>query len=373
MRMLGAKRMIAAIGVALVGAAVAAAVSCEVRLDSELKGPATFEVTLREGETGSAEQPLAFSSQPLTYLLDVRAVDGDGSTADWFSGEVHLDLQPRGKLSSGQTRWLEVSEGIAEGVEVSVEKIHSTASIWVEDTGSEERPGGYATGLSPTLHFRHPTIRNAQESGMHLGSGLRGEFAEIDLEGRTAVVTGVSRDGFYVTDTSEPDLFYSSVYVYSFSRPDVEIGDRIAELRGTVDEFFGFTELGFPSWKAQGTADLPDAVRIDAQLLADDDSMEPYESALVEVTNVEVCPVAEGYHTYGQWKVLVDPAGDCSSGEGAINVVSAYTAPEIDPAELSGETIERIAGNLRYHMAASPSWIVYVRGSQDIDIGGEGR
>jgi hypothetical protein len=300
-------------------------------------------------------------------VIDVRAVDEGGATAAWFDGRVHLDIRPRGAISIGFSPWFDVVGGVAAGVPVRIERVHSTASIWVEDTG-EDGYGSYATGLSPELVFRNPTIRNCQEIDIHLTSALRGDFVDIDLDGRTAVVTGTARDGFYLTDASEPDFRYSSIYVYTFSRPDVEIGTRVTRLRGTVDEFYGFTELSFPSWKAAGAAAIPEPVLVDATNVGLDAALEPYESALVEVRDVTVCPPGESLFAYGQWTVLVDPAGNCQTGAGAINVVSAYTVPGVDPTALTGRTIPLITGNLRYHMAAVPGWIIYPRGPEDISL-----
>jgi len=345
-----------------------AAGGCVRQVDADITGPLSFEVTLVGGDTGTPGDPLPFSREPLTYIIDVRALDEGGATAEWWSGEAHLDIRPRGAVAVGFSPWFEVVGGVATGVEVVVERVHSSATIWVEDPG-RDGAGSYATGLSPDLFFRNPTIRNCQETEIHLTSALRGDFVEIDLEEREAVVTGKSRNGFYLTDLTEPGLHFSSIFVYTFSRPDVEVGDMVTALRGTVEEFFGFTELCFPSWKVEGTAPLPAPVEIDAADVGVDLALEPYESALVEVRNVVVCPPGEGFFGYGQWAVLVDPSGNCQTGNGAINVVSAYTVPAVDPTQLAGRTIERIAGNLSYHMAAKPGWIINVRGPEDIDLG----
>jgi hypothetical protein len=45
---------------------------------------------------------------------------------------------------------------------------------------------------------------------------------------------------------------------------------------------------------------------------------------LVEVDGVLVCPLGEGFYTYGQWAVLVDPGATCGGTTGKINVVSAF-------------------------------------------------
>jgi len=360
----------AAIAAAL---ALAAASTCERGFDGGSEGPLTFEVDITEGDAGTAQSPIPFSSEPIELGLDIRAVDRDGELADWFEGTVHLDVAPRGRLARGEGRPPEevtLSGGVAEGVPVHVERLHGDCSIWVEDVGTEEEPGSWATGLSPTIRVADPTIRNVQETDLYLSSALKGDFLEVNLEGRIAVVTGVFPDGFYVTDTSEEGYLWSAAYAYTHSRPDVELGDRIAALSGTADEFYGFTELGFPSWRTEGTADLPEPVLLTADLVDDNGAMEMYESGLVELRDVVVCPIGEAYATYGQWKVLVDPEGSCGGG-GSIDVVSAYTVPGFDPAGRVGESIELVRGNLRYHSSADPGWIVYARFDGDIVVGGE--
>jgi hypothetical protein len=370
-----ARRKIIGVAIAASSALLAvglAFVSCEQKLPTSVDPPLTFAVSLVSGDSGTADQPLPYGDGEHTFVFDVQAIDLDGSPADWFERQVHLDVQPVGRLVEAQAEWVQFQGGVAGGVEVTVEHVHGSATVWFEDNGSPEEPGSFATGLSPTIYVDHPTIHQVQETDLHITSSLNGDFVRINLDGREAVVTGITRDGFYVTDLSESGYLYAGIYVYSFSRPEVEIGDRIVQLSGINDEFYGFTELGFPSWKVEGTAAVPTPVLVTADLLADDEVMEQYESGLVEVLDVTVCPMGEGFETYGQWAVIVDPAGNCASGEGAINVVSAYTVVDVDPAELVGQTLPRITGNLRYHTSATPNWIIYTRFPDDIALPGGG-
>lgn len=347
-------------------ALVIAAPGCEQRLDSELDGPLTFEVEIVAGDAGTAEAPRPFSGDPVTFEIDIRAVDLDGQPADWFAGPVRLGVEPVGELAKGQVRDVELVDGRAARVPVALEGLHGSATIWVEDQGADEAPGSYATGLSPLIHVVHPTIRQLQEGKHHETSALNGDFVELEVAGRAVVVTGITKDGFYATDTAEVGGVYAGIFVYSFSRPAVEIGDTLGRLSGTAEEYYGFTELSFPSWKVAGTAELPPAIEIDEALLAEDALMEQYEGGVVEVRDVVVCPLEDDYATYGQWSVLVDPDGLCAGGLGAISVVSAFTAPGFDPAAHVGQGLARLTGNLRYHMAANPKWIIYVRDDGDI-------
>ena len=100
--------------------------------------------------------------------------------------------------------------------------------------------------------------------------------------------------------------------------------------------------------------------------VASSDALEMYESALVEAQDALVCPLGDGFYTYGQWAVLVDPAATCGGTTGMINVVSAFTAAGFDPEEHVGETLPFVRGNLRFHSSADPSWMIYVRSQEDI-------
>ena len=346
-------------------------VGCQKKISTDDPGPLTFQVDLVAGEIGSAQDPIPFTHESFTLVFDVTAIDRNGEIATWFNDGVHVQVNPRGDLIKGQQEWFPLNNGVATNVEISLKDVHGTTTVWFEHAANDDQIGNYATGLSPVITAVNPTIRNIQEvePGKHQTSALRLDFVEVDLVGRTGIVTGVTNDGFYMTDLSEDGYEYSSMYVYNHSRPEVEMGDRLVQLNGTVDEFYGFTELGFPSWKLEGTAPMPDPVMLSDDMVDLDDDMEKYESALVEIHDVTVCPTGEGFATYGQWAVSLGPGtSGCASGHGLVNIVSAYTIIDLDPTDLVGETLPRITGNLRYHASATPNWIIYTRGPQDIDF-----
>jgi len=353
----------------------AAVAGCEKKIESGDTGPLSFEVTASGGDFGSAASPIAFSHDPFSVSFDVQAIDRNGQMATWFSGPLKIRVAPFGSLADGQADTVQMVDGVVTGVSVALVDVHDVSNIWFESQGTDEERGNYATGLSPEITVADPTIRQVQEIETSSTlptwetSALSGDFVKIDLDGRTAVVTGVFSDGCYVTDITEPGYAYSSIFIYNHSRPDVAVGDRVVTLAGTDDEFFGFTELSFPSWSADGTAEVPAPIVIDAALVDDSNTLEQYESALVEVDDALVCPVDENYTAYGQWVVLVDSAATCDGDTGKINIVSATGAPDFNPADHVGETLSIVRGNLRYHTAADPSWMIYVRSAEDIGAG----
>lgn len=347
------------------------ACGCQVTIEREQGTlPLSFKVETRE-ETGTDESPLPYTTGIRQFTLDVQAIDFQGESADWFDGEVFLDLAPRGRLANGQARSFMLTKGRAEGVTVQVQKIHGTSNIWVEDRGTEQKPGSYATGLSPAIHVQHPTLYDVSQTENIESSSLNGDFVQINTTGRRLVATGIAIDGFYIVDIDEPTDSFNAIFARTFSRPrGVEVGDIVSALIGTVEDFYGFTQLSFPSYKIDGKVDSVSVYQLDLDTVDDDLAMEKLESRLVEVRDVTVCPLGESYSRFGQWVVLLDENGNCSSGAGGITVVSALSAAMFTPEDWVGKVLTRITGNLRYHAAATPSWILTTRSDADIDGGG---
>lgn len=341
--------------------------ACHVQLDKNQDTlPLSFKVEVRE-PVGTAEAPLPYATTPQVFTLDVQAVDLEGQPADWFEGEVNLDVAPRGRLAQGQPRTVTITKGKAEGVVVEIHRVHGDSNIWVEDRGTADKPGSYATGLSPTIHVAHPTLHDVSETTNVAGSALDGDFVQVNTAGRRLVVTGIAVDGFYLSDIDEPTDSFNAIFAHTHSRPrGVVQGDLITEIIGTVEEFYGFTELSFPTYKVGGHLDDIPTLQLSTPLLADDLAMEKLESRLLEVRDVTVCPLGEGYSSFGQWVVIL-PGGNCNTGAGGINIVSALSATNFTPELLVGKVLKRITGDLRYHVAARPNWLLYTRGDADIE------
>ena len=331
------------------------------------RGPTSFRLEPAPGDRfGEIGDPLPFASS-MTFTFDIAALDHDGEVATWFDGDVHLAVNPVGELADGQPDWITIQNGRADGVQIEIAGVHGQAAIWVEDLGEPDEPGSYATGASPKLLVGNPTIRNLQEIDNHRVSPLAGDYVTVDVEDRDVVVTTVTNDGFYASDKGDP--LWGGVFVFTHSRPrGVEVGERVVQLSGTAEDFYGFTELGFPSWLTQGETDVPPPALLDVATVASDEMMEPHEAGLVEVRDVTVCQPGVDFATFGQWVVLLDSTGNCESGEGAITVLSSFTVDWFDPNEHVGERVARITGNLRYHSSATPTWILIPRGNDDIQL-----
>ena len=131
----------------------------------------------------------------------------------------------------GQAKTVSLVKGKASGVTVAVEKVHGASNLWVEDRGSEAKPGSYAAGLSPTLHVENPTLRQVSETENIAGSALRGDFVRVNVSGRRLIATGIAVDGFYLTDLDEPTDAFNAIFVHTHSRPEgVTQGDQIIDI-----------------------------------------------------------------------------------------------------------------------------------------------
>jgi FlgD Ig-like domain len=140
-----------------------------------------------------------------------------------------------------------------------------------------------------------------------------------------AVVVGVGwrptggHASFFVMDPAGGA--WSGVYVYDYDEAyvwSISEGDLVT-ITATVDEYFGFTELGYIEECdviGQGTVPAP----IDVST-ADIASMEAYESCLVQVDNVTV---TQAQDDFGQWYVS-DGSSPCQIDD------SYFYLDEIDP------------------------------------------
>jgi hypothetical protein len=184
---------------------------------------------------------------------------------------------------------------------------------YLRNDGSEE-PGTHAVGVSDPILFANPRIANVQ--GCKLVPDLERQSVYVDRG--VMWVTAVTSNGFYVTDASfmegacDPlsgccdEGRYSHIYAFNFNTPyNMRVCDRLDVITGIVGDFYGFTELNFPSWEstdldpgAEGIQLLripPSQIRpeqcelpsfeITSDMLTRRSLMETYEAALVYVRN----------------------------------------------------------------------------------------
>ncbi|WP_394827454.1 hypothetical protein [Pendulispora albinea] len=261
-------------------------------------------VEVRSGERGTADAriPLTFQT-PAEATLRIAAQRADGGVDTEFSGYVRLSVKPGTvQTVSGPRvvgRNVRLARGVADDVTVGMVGAYGNARIWAEDMGyfpvephvdpppqcsngkdddgdgavdfpadpgcafandDSEDVGTYATGVSPIFYFALPRVadvRGVSQGGtatsfpheqVQLDTGYRPERNTFAF---SVVVTRIAPDGFYVTDLDDPRGF-ASVFAYNFSAPsNLGVCDRLTSLAGTASDFFGFTELGFPTWSVE--------------------------------------------------------------------------------------------------------------------------
>ena len=126
-------------------------------------------------------------------------------------------------------------------------------------------------------------------------------------DGQTVTVEGVvTATGF----SGYPDNFFISMpeggawkglYIYDAEDTTLVVGD-IVEVTGEVSEYWGFTEIGFPTsvtLLSSGNP-VPDPVVVTCADLQPEGVGEPYESVLIELHDLTV---VEEQISYGQWYV----------------------------------------------------------------------
>lgn len=174
-----------------------------------------------------------------------------------------------------------------------------------------EDSGTFAAGTSPQINYSLPTIAEAQGFSNGTPFSQEGIVLETRAPKANVVVTRVSSSGFYVVDTDitkdaegndvvTPKPF-GSLYIFNFGIPQgVLVCDRVKYLSGTMDEFFGYTEMGFPSFDVEPfdtnpgakttniTCLLPEPTEIPPEKASDDAFLEQYEAGLVRVRNARV-------------------------------------------------------------------------------------
>ncbi|MCK6526075.1 hypothetical protein L6R50_00425 [Myxococcota bacterium] len=358
-------------------AAVAAACGGSPAARTAPEGVVRFEVTLAESGAAVGEgTPLPFvgdNSTPVTFTVSARAVDAEGRTVESYAGPAYLRVVPALIAGGNQVPF---EAGTAESFPVSFVRGFGDVRIWVEDRGTDESPGTFATGISPAIHFALPTSADLQRTTSSLTSPLDGRNVTLRAADREVVVTALAQDGFYATDLSEPGGEFASFFAFSFNRPrDLDVGDRIGYLNGNVYEYLGYTEIQYPTWRVDGEGLAPpEPVSIDEALCsADDLDLEKWESAPVEVSRLvsafddgDLAELCASYRDYGQW-----PARLVGASCGKVMVVNQYTVPDLRFEACLGETVSApeavelngLRGHLRQNEFADYSqWILEVGG-----------
>jgi hypothetical protein len=220
----------------------------------------------------------------LTLRFDIQALGRDGLPFP-YRGPIHVRSTPGELTGTGQ--YLVMDNGRLENVSVKVIRAIGPTHIWFEADGVLPRPAtadygqcsdgidndrnglldladpgcadanddleapvNLSTGVSPTLWFSNPRIRDIQFTDSLRTSPLVGQ--QVQVSAGNLVVTNVISNGFYVVDLDEnaADRLFNGLFVFTFSKPqDIYFGDKLCGFSGAVQEHVGQTQLVFPSFQ----------------------------------------------------------------------------------------------------------------------------
>lgn len=420
-----------------------------------IPGPSTFEVVITAVDTlppPEPDNPLPANRGDLIESWDftIQALDGAGNEES-FDGVVRLSIRPGTVLGvegeGALGRNITLVGGKAAG-RAKVIAMYGPTRLWAEDLGyfpapegtkpkcsdgidndgdalidfpadpgcafaddDTEEEGTHAAGASLPVAYQLPKISDLQGNGTTTPYPFEAIQALTDAPA-DLIVTRVASDGFYVTDLNDQANGYNHMFAFNFSTPPgMRICDRVTYLSGTVTEFFGFTELSFPSYdlsfplEGMATCDVPEPIVLDAATINDPVAMEKLESGLVRVENAVIaanfgpdlvvnnvphensssCDLngdgavdfesAEGSCS----NVCDDPTSKCSewtsfSARGAYTVFVGSTPIRIqtgaistfDPVANRGKTITSVTGTLRNFSGGSLNWTIEARCPDDL-------
>jgi hypothetical protein len=407
-------------------------------------GPVGFRVALVGGDPGRPDARLPFSLEGATYTLDIEALPAEAFREGWVAIRVQpgdvLAVDAPGAIRSN----IQLHGGRATGVQVTVVKVYGDARLWVEDLGfvpgpaagsacgngvdddgdgltdfgsdpgcaysndDAESEGSHAVGLSPLLYYQNPRVADVQ--GLTSVPPLEGR--SINIDAGDIIVTRVSVDGLYVSDVSET-RGYNHLFAFNFNTPaGVRVCDKLLTLGGIVGEFYGYTELTYPSWTRDPTwarperpspaeCPVPEPMEITGRLLDDAAAMESLEAGLIQVSGGRITPRFEDcdfndnddidwdtpeeecaddcdaaldcseltqYRTYGQFSLSTP--GATAAERGKIQVLMREAVPDFDALAHAGETVALIRGTLSQVEFLDVPWILEVRCRDDLVLSG---
>lgn len=361
---------------------------------------------------GSKAQRLPDNQRTIT--VNVTALDAQGEVDTTFSRTVQVYAQFLGtltpKLTEAPLGTFTLLSGKATNQTVTLPAAFGPTTLWVDDGKSSDPT--YATGTSPILWYRDPFIADLQtpksETALDALSAIPLEDKQISVttsrygaRGRL-VVTSTFSQGYTVSDVQCADengtppcvaQAYDHALIFSFSAPRGEDGAPILQgqiiegFAGGLAEFNGLTEIGFPQTFGNGGVEVnklrePAAAIVDAETTVTPETwfdsltspggglinFERNEAAPIKLLNAKVCNLDDDYTTFKQWKL--DPAGvggNCKGNRKVLNVITAGTVSDVDPATLVGRTLPSVIGVLRpVNIGTFNVWIIFPRSAADL-------
>lgn len=434
---------------------------------AEVGGLSSFDITILQVNGADpppidAPLPANIGTTDEAWQFEIQAMDPFGAPID-FDGYARILVEPgavtavTGEGAVGRN--VLFVDGKASGTAL-VTAVYGPSRLWVEDVGyvpvdpaapprcadgvdddgdglidypadggcafaddDSEEPGSFAAGVSAPVHYALPRISDIQGSGTETPYPFEG--IQVNTQGaRRVVVTRVASDGFYATDLDGPPGASNSIFAFNFSTPaGMRVCDRLVYLSGTLSEFFGFTELSFPSYdvtfvkEGEGDCEVPEPTLVDQATVNDAVLMESLESALVRIEGYHIaanfgpkrpvndkgqltnnfqpdtsncdlngdgqidfenkdeascsnacsasaeCSEWTGFSARGNYKVSKG-GGSCSTGN-CIQINTSSVA-EFDPPSHKGKSLVAVTGTMRNFSGGSLNWTIETRCPDDL-------
>ncbi len=284
--------------------------SCSSDGFGRTRNPPRLVVTIVDAatKTGSRTAPLPLQvGTPIAFKISVAAYDASGAIDATFNRFVRISAKPGAVASfaSGPDvdgRNLLLTNGQSATIDLQLTNAYGPTYIVADDLGyipadplrdpppscsdgkdndgdglvdfpadpgcafandDSEESGSYGAGASATIWFALPRIADVRglncRNGACSGNGrtpypreaitLDTGWNEDNTYRFDTVVTRLSSSGFYVTDLGDKRGGFNSVFAFNFNAPPrMRVCDRIKTYGGTANEFFGFTQMSYPTW-----------------------------------------------------------------------------------------------------------------------------
>ncbi|MBO4710555.1 hypothetical protein J5681_01410 [bacterium] len=355
------------------------------------KGLAGFAVEFAEDfDLGSPEHRIENPEGGIVTKINITALGYDKKPLTNYTGEVEIGMLYGENAAVSR---ITIENGYAENIEVKMRYCLDNDRVVVQEVKKHEGDSKYEPtgkmGVSPVFYTEVATI-SAIQGTVKGAKGNPSAFnnRNLTLKDREMVVIAVIEGGFYLHEVGAEE--YSSVYMYTYSTPYVDdnveesmflpVGTLIESANGSVFEFFGFTEMSFPTFHPVyinkngkkelkiDTSLIPEPKNIN-DILTDNDEMEKYEASLVTVENVSVDWFNEDDSSYVEYSQFPLKAANGAS----IMAQTLYTAPlfnAVAEKPVEGKTSHHynFTGILKQHTSARPStWILVPRDMDDIE------
>ena len=272
----------------------------------------TVDLVNGDAVAGTHVTPLALAiNTPQPYHVVVRALNPTGGVDTSYNGYVRMSVKPgsidRIDSPAADGRNVLLTNGVSPDIVVNVSNAYGETTILADDLGYQpadptghpppqcadgidndgdgtvdypadfgcayandntETGGTYSQGASQPIYYALPRAADLRgltcgATGVCSGAGKTpypGEQLLIDTglhdkaNGTQSydfnmIVTRISQSGFYVSDTGDTRGGFTGLYAFNFSAPPgMRVCDRLKTFTGTAAEFFGFTQLGYPTW-----------------------------------------------------------------------------------------------------------------------------